>query len=114
MNNYWKLTLIVLLIGGFLASNAFGYVGYDRAGFWMGLWQGIISPITITLHVFSDGIKFYESNNNGFWYNIGYFIPAICLLELTVPLFIIAWIFKIIFWVIAFLIALVYSAVRAL
>lgn len=46
------------------------------AGFWMGLWHGLISPITFIISVFSKSVRFYEVHNNGTWYNFGFVIGA--------------------------------------
>src|SRR5215204_2867882 len=41
----------------------------DAAGFWLGLWQGLISPITFLISLFND-----EVNNYGNWYNFGFML----------------------------------------
>jgi len=46
------------------------------AGFWMGLWQGLISPVTFVISIFSKSVRLYEVHNNGFWYNLGFVIGA--------------------------------------
>lgn len=46
------------------------------AGFWLGLWQGLISPVTFIVSIFSKGVRLYEVHNNGFWYNLGFVIGA--------------------------------------
>jgi hypothetical protein len=46
----------------------------DIAGFWLGLWHGIIAPITFIISLFSDSIHIYEVLNNGGWYNFGFLI----------------------------------------
>jgi hypothetical protein len=46
------------------------------AGFWQGLWQGIISPITFVISLFSDTVHVYEVHNNGNWYNFGFLFGA--------------------------------------
>ena len=42
------------------------------AGFWLGLWHGIICPIAFIVSLFSDHVTVYEVHNNGAWYNFGY------------------------------------------
>jgi hypothetical protein len=42
------------------------------AGFWSGLWQGLISPITFIISLFSHNVNIYEVHNNGGWYNFGF------------------------------------------
>lgn len=46
------------------------------AGFWLGLWQGLISPITFIISIFSKNVRIYEVHNSGFWYNLGFVIGA--------------------------------------
>ncbi len=48
----------------------------DIAGFWLGLWHGIIAPVTFVISLFSDSIHFYEVHNNGNWYDFGFVIGA--------------------------------------
>ena len=50
--------------------------GGDVAGFWLGLWQGIIAPITFLISLFTDNVRVYEVHNNGNWYNLGFVIGA--------------------------------------
>lgn len=44
------------------------------AGFWQGLWQGIISPFAFLVSLFSDKVGIYEVHNNGGWYNFGFML----------------------------------------
>jgi hypothetical protein len=46
------------------------------AGFWKGIWHGLISPITFIISIFSKNVRFYEVHNSGFWYNFGFVIGA--------------------------------------
>jgi hypothetical protein len=48
----------------------------EVAGFWMGLWHGIIVPITWLISLFSDNVTIYEVHNNGGWYDTGFLIGA--------------------------------------
>ena len=48
--------------------------GADPAGFWGGLWHGIIAPITFIISLFDDGVSIYETNNNGRWYEFGFML----------------------------------------
>lgn len=50
------------------------------AGFWQGLWHGIISPITFIVSLFSHTVHLYEVHNNGGWYNLGFLIGAAMVL----------------------------------
>lgn len=46
------------------------------AGFWVGLWHGIIMPITFIVSLFNPNVGIYETNNNGGWYNFGFVLGA--------------------------------------
>jgi hypothetical protein len=46
------------------------------AGFWLGLWHGIIAPITFIVSLFSDNVHMYDVHNNGNWYNFGFLLGA--------------------------------------
>jgi len=52
----------------------------EAAGFWQGLWHGIISPITLVVSLFSRKVNIYEVHNNGNWYNVGFFLGLITVL----------------------------------
>jgi len=54
--------------------------GGEIAGFWLGLWHGIIAPITFVISVFNDNVNVYEVHNNGSWYNFGFVLGAGVLL----------------------------------
>ena len=44
----------------------------DVAGFWQGLWHGVISPLTFIISLFNGGVTIYDVNNNGHWYDFGF------------------------------------------
>jgi hypothetical protein len=46
------------------------------AGFWLGIWQGLISPVTFVVSIFTKNVRFYEIHNNGTWYNLGFVLGA--------------------------------------
>ena len=48
----------------------------DVAGFWLGLWHGIIVPITFIVSLFSDTVTVYEVHNTGGWYDLGFLLGA--------------------------------------
>jgi hypothetical protein len=48
--------------------------GEDPAGFLLGLWHGIILPITFVISLFTDDVSVYEIANNGNWYDFGFFL----------------------------------------
>ena len=69
------LLLTACFAGGNPAENAANEFGVT-AGFWRGLWHGIIAPFTFIVSLFVDGIHMYEVHNNGNWYNLGFVIGA--------------------------------------
>ncbi|HEX2804806.1 MAG TPA: hypothetical protein VHN80_01380, partial [Kineosporiaceae bacterium] len=42
------------------------------AGFWLGLWHGLICPIAFIVSLFNHRVGIYEVLNNGGWYNFGF------------------------------------------
>jgi hypothetical protein len=49
------------------------------AGFWLGLWHGIIAPVTFIISLFSDKVEMYNVHNNGGWYNFGFLLGAMII-----------------------------------
>jgi hypothetical protein len=50
--------------------------GGKVAGFWMGIWHGLISPVTFVVSLFSKDVRLYEVHNSGGWYNFGFVLGA--------------------------------------
>ncbi len=48
----------------------------DTAGFFSGIWHGLLSPITFIISIFTKNVRFYEVHNNGTWYNFGFVLGA--------------------------------------
>ena len=74
------LLLAVILLGLVVTACAPGenlaVTGDGGAGFWLGLWHGIIAPLTFLISLFTDGVNVYEVNNNGNWYDFGFVLGA--------------------------------------
>ena len=62
----------VLAVAG--PGSRFQVPGETPAGFWAGLWHGLISPITFLVSLFSPNVRIYETNNRGRWYDFGFII----------------------------------------
>ena len=71
------LAVIAVLVTGCEAGTA-RFSADQPAGFWAGLWHGAISVVTLIIHVFNDGVRVYEVNNTGGWYDFGFLLGAIC------------------------------------
>jgi hypothetical protein len=48
----------------------------EVAGFWLGVWHGLIAPITFIVSLFSDKVSIYDVHNSGNWYNFGFVLGA--------------------------------------
>jgi hypothetical protein len=77
MNRRRSLALVGLLCLVLLASclpgdgrNSAG----KPAGFFMGVWHGIVAPVSLVVQVFKPSIRLYEVNNTGFWYDFGFWL----------------------------------------
>lgn len=46
----------------------------EVAGLWLGLWHGVIAPVTFVVSLFVEDVHFYEVHNNGNWYNFGFLL----------------------------------------
>lgn len=45
-----------------------------RAGFWAGIWHGLIIIITFVVSLFNENVGIYEINNAGWSYDLGFLI----------------------------------------
>ena len=79
--NYFLPLLVVLTVLFFAGctpgGNPTGDVpspAGDIAGFWLGLWHGIIVIVTFVISLFTDNVEIYEVYNNGGWYNFGFLL----------------------------------------
>ena len=74
-------TLALVLVLSGCAAGANPAAGHGDAGFWLGLWQGLILPITFVVSLFTDDVTIYEVANNGNWYDFGFVLGAVCSLS---------------------------------
>ncbi|NJK31758.1 MAG: hypothetical protein HC927_04675 [Deltaproteobacteria bacterium] len=51
----------------------------DPAGFWAGLWHGLISLITLIIGLFTDEVGFFEPNNRGWGYEVGFWLGIVIM-----------------------------------
>ena len=79
-----RMVLILILLGSVMTACAPGPnpevrnapEGEIPAGFWLGLWHGIIAPATFIVSLFTDNVNLYEVHNNGNWYDLGFVLGA--------------------------------------
>jgi hypothetical protein len=51
-------------------------VADSSVGFWMGLWHGLILPVTFVVSLFNDNVGIYEVVNKGHLYDLGFLLGA--------------------------------------
>jgi hypothetical protein len=68
-------TVVLLLAACAAGPNDVAQVNATQlAGFWPGLWHGLISPVTFLISLFTDNVSIYEVHNNGNWYDFGFML----------------------------------------
>ena len=73
--------LLLLAVTGCAAGpNPALDTGPDPAGFFLGLWQGFILPVTFVVSLFTDSVSIYEVQNSGGWYDFGYVLGLVAVL----------------------------------
>lgn len=68
----------VLAVAG--PNSKYALPGATPAGFWAGVWHGLICVITFIISLFAPGVRVYEVNNKGRWYDFGFLLGASCAL----------------------------------
>ncbi len=80
--NVFIITLVVFLVsvtGCLPGPNTFADVPLPDqtvAGFFTGVWHGIIAPVTFFISLFTDKVSLYEVHNSGGWYDFGFVLGA--------------------------------------
>ena len=72
--------LLLVLSSCAAGSNPAVGTGEDAPGFWIGLWHGIILPVTFVISLFTDNVNVYEVVNDGNWYDFGFFLGVLLFL----------------------------------
>ena len=76
------VAVLALLAGcaGLAGPNNVATVGTTHlSGFWAGLWQGLILPISFVISLFTDSVSIYDVHNNGNWYDFGFVLGVMIL-----------------------------------
>jgi len=78
---FYKTLLFIPLLLLFTACTAGDaqFVQVEPAGFWYGLWHGMISFITLIIHIFNPEVAVYEVHNTGGWYDFGFLLGVIMI-----------------------------------
>ena len=70
------LLALVVLAACAAPANPHVATGPDVPGFWLGLWQGLILPITFVVSLFNDHVGIYSTRNSGHLYDLGFVLGA--------------------------------------
>lgn len=85
MNQFFSSNVrlfLLLLALALLSSCAAGHSDFTAtspAGFWYGLWHGMISVLALVIHLFNDSVRVYEVNNTGGWYDFGFLLGIVAV-----------------------------------
>jgi len=67
------LMILVLLMASCSAGHD-RFIAEQPAGFWFGLWHGMISYISLIARLFNENVAVYEWDNTGGWYDFGFLL----------------------------------------
>lgn len=70
------LIVLALLMVGCAAGDP-RFTADAPAGFWQGLWHGVIAVFALVVGIFSDSVRVYEVHNTGGWYDFGFLFGVI-------------------------------------
>ena len=73
-SNRFILLLISILLLSSCAAGDSNFTTDNPAGFFYGFWHGVISFISLVIHLFNDNVSVYELNNTGGWYDFGFLL----------------------------------------
>jgi len=80
-NRRYLVVGLILVVALMFLSCAPGNERWDQeinpsnmAGFWAGIWHGLIIVITFIVSLFTKEVGLYEINNTGWPYNLGFLI----------------------------------------
>lgn len=70
------LVLLCISLTGCVPGDGANSVS-NAAGFFTGIWHGWIAPFSLIYSLFNKNIGIYEIYNNGFFYDLGYYMAII-------------------------------------
>jgi hypothetical protein len=68
------LLALIVLLASCAANQPPVQPGSQEPGFWLGLWQGFIAPVTFIISLFTDAVRIYAYPNAGRWYDFGFML----------------------------------------
>lgn len=78
----WALaSLALLVLAGCAAGSESEWAaeGAEPAGFFAGLWHGVLLLVTLVVSFFTDEVSIYEIHNSGIGYNIGFVLGILAV-----------------------------------
>ncbi|MFN0252300.1 MAG: hypothetical protein ACKV2T_35825 [Kofleriaceae bacterium] len=72
------LGLLSVMLAACAAGDA-RFTTEGPAGFWLGIWHGLISFVTLIIGIFNDNVGVYEVHNTGGWYDFGFLLGVTAL-----------------------------------
>ena len=70
------LILVCICVSGCVPGDGTNSL-FHPAGVFSGIWHGWIAPISLIISLFDKNINIYEVYNNGFWYDLGFYMAII-------------------------------------
>lgn len=74
---FFILCLLILLLLSACAPGLNDRSPEKPAGFLWGIWHGWIAPFSLILSIFVPEVSIYEVHNNGFWYDLGFYLAIV-------------------------------------
>lgn len=74
------IILLTIVLSGCATQNELVGTQNEKgivAGFWYGLWHGLIVLVTLMISLFKDSVSIYEVHNTGFGYNAGFVLGVL-------------------------------------
>ena len=70
------LVLMMVVLSGCVPGDG-ASTAEKPAGFFWGVWHGWIAPVSLVISLFNPDIGIYEVYNNGFWYDLGFYMAIV-------------------------------------
>jgi hypothetical protein len=70
------MMVLLVVLSGCVPGDGANWEGRP-AGFFSGIWHGWIAPFSLIYSIFNRDIGIYEIHNNGFLYDLGYYMAII-------------------------------------